>query len=104
MMSESFIVSEGTSIWTTREDIVERANEHEWRETSDQIEAALSTPLGFTLSLTYLPRYVHGRRKKNHRERSFPCTVYPKRLARSGLSWPPHRDAYRQPRRCLSLM
>lgn len=40
----------------TREDIVETANEHEWRETSDQIEAALTTPLGFTLSLSYLPR------------------------------------------------
>jgi hypothetical protein len=37
-------------------DIVETASEQEWHDTSDEIEATLTTPLGFRLSLAYLPK------------------------------------------------
>ena len=34
---------------------VETIGEREWHEDSDETKAALTTPLGFTLSLAYLP-------------------------------------------------
>lgn len=41
---------------STLGDVVEIVNEQEWHETSDEVEATLTTPLGFTLSLSYLPQ------------------------------------------------
>jgi hypothetical protein len=37
-------------------DVVGITNEQGWQETSDEAEATLTTPLGFTLRLTYQPR------------------------------------------------
>ena len=44
------------SLERTLRSIVEVANEHEWEEASNEVEATLTTPLGFTLKLAYLPQ------------------------------------------------
>lgn len=47
---------ENSSLEDTLGKIVASANSNEWEERSDESEITLVTPLGFRLSLAYLPQ------------------------------------------------
>lgn len=64
----------------TLANLTETANEREWHEESDHVEATPTTPLGFTLSLAYLPKWISG---AIHRS----CRVM--RLANNDEAFPP---------------